>query len=88
MSYGNDLIAIQNGIQPNRVVRLKMSNNGTTVESIQVLEINHPSFGEPTLGVVNQDTLFFVANSPVSQFLRDRQLSALPLPVILKRDLR
>jgi sugar lactone lactonase YvrE len=88
MSYGNDLIAIQNGIQPNRVVRLKMSNHGTTVKSIELLEINHPSFGEPTLGVVKGDTLLFVANSAMGQFLRDRQLTALPTPLILKRDLR
>lgn len=88
ITYGNDLIAIQNGIQPNRVVRLRMNSKGTVVNSIQVLEINHPSFGEPTLGVVKGDTLYFVANNPIGQFLRDHQPAALPSPVILKRVLR
>lgn len=88
IAYGNDLIAIQNGIQPNRVVYLRMNSKGTIVNSIQVLEINHPSFGDPTLGVVKGDALYFVANNPIGQFLRDRQPTALPAPVILKRVLR
>lgn len=88
VGYGKDLIAIQNGIQPNRVVRLKMSGDGTTVASVQLLEVNHPLFGEPTLGLVKGRTLLFVANNPITQFLKDRRLEGLPSPVILRLELR
>jgi hypothetical protein len=88
VGYGKDLIAIQNGIQPNRVVRLRMSGDGTTVNSVQLLEVNHPSFGEPTLGLVKGRTLLFVANNPITQFLKDRRLEGLPSPVILRLELR
>jgi len=88
IGYGKDLIAIQNGIEPNRVVRLRMSGDGTTVNSVQLLEVNHPLFGEPTLGVVKGHTLLFVANNPITQFLKDRKLEGLPSPVILSLELR
>lgn len=88
MTYGKDLIAIQNGIQPNRVVRLKMSYDGTTVDSIQPLEVNHPLFGEPTLGLVKGHELLFVANNPITQFLKDHAMGDFPDPVILRRNLR
>jgi sugar lactone lactonase YvrE len=87
VSYGSDLIAIQNGILPNRVVRLKMAPRQKEIVDVQVLEMNHPLFGEPTLGVIKGNTLLFVANNPISKFLDDHQLSDLPEPVILKRDL-
>lgn len=88
ISYGKDLIAIQNGIQPHRVVRLRMSDDGTTVNAVQLLEINHPLFGEPTLGLVKGDTLLFVANNPITQFLKERRFESLPSPIILRRELR
>ena len=88
IGYGNDLIAIQNGILPNRVVRLKMGPSQKEVLDVQVLEMNHPLFGEPTLGVIKGNMLLFVANNPISKFLDDHQLSELPTPVILQRDLR
>lgn len=88
IGYGKDLIAIQNGVQPHRVVRLKMDSEGTSVKSVQLLEINHPLFGEPTLGLVQGHTLLFVANNPITQFLKDHRLEALPEPVILRRELR
>jgi sugar lactone lactonase YvrE len=87
ISHGQDLIAIQNGIQPNRVVMLKMSADGLTVEAVKTLDINHPLFGEPTLGVVVNDSLFFVANNPVERFLSDHKFEGFPGPVVLRRDL-
>lgn len=88
MAYGKNLIAIQNGIQPNRVVMLKMSEDGMTVEAVKPLEVNHPLFGEPTLGVVVNDSLFFVANNRIEQFLSQHSFVDFPDPVVLKRDLR
>jgi len=86
-AIGSDLIAIQNGIEPSRVVRLHMSSDGTTVKSIETLEINHPLFGEPTLGVIKDDSLFFIANNAVGKYLKDRDVASLPEPIVLSRRL-
>jgi sugar lactone lactonase YvrE len=88
VAYGKNLVAIQNGIQPNRVVMLEMSDDGMTVEAVKTLEVNHPLFGEPTLGVVVNDSLFFVANNRIEQFLSQRSFAGFPDPVVLKRDLK
>jgi sugar lactone lactonase YvrE len=88
VAYGKNLIAIQNGIQPNRVVMLTMSEDGLTVRAVKVLEINHPRFGEPTLGTLVNNSLFFVANNPIEQFLSAHRATGFPEPVVLRRDLR
>jgi hypothetical protein len=88
VAHGRDLIAIQNGIQPNRVVMLKMSDDGLTVRALKVLDINHPLFGEPTLGTLVNNSLFFVANNPIEQFLSVHSATGFPDPVVLRRDLR
>jgi sugar lactone lactonase YvrE len=88
VAYGQDLIAIQNGIQPNRVVMLKMSPDGMTVERVTTLEINHPLFGEPTLGAVVNHSLLFVANNPIERFLNNHTFTGFKDPVVLRRTLK
>lgn len=63
-----NLIAIQNGVQPNRVLRLVLSENGKTIEMVEVLQQNHPAFNEPTLGYVARNYFYFVANSQWPKF--------------------
>lgn len=61
--YENSLIAIQNGVNPFRLIQLQLNKEGTTITSYQTLENNHPAFGEPTLGTLQQNTLYYIANS-------------------------
>ena len=85
------LIAIQNGINPHRVVRLSLNRNGDAVERFDVLEANNPLFDEPTLGVVVKDTFYYVANSQWGAIDNKGQLAPaekLREPVILKMKLR
>ena len=88
--YGDDLIAVQNGVRPHRVVRFVVNAAADGVERAEVLEANHPRFEEPTLGTVVGDTYFYVANSPWNRFDRDGNLpeaATLKAPVILKIEL-
>ncbi len=59
--YQGNLIAIQNGVVPNRVLRVSLEKDQVTDQ--EVLEANHPDFNEPTLGVIVGDSLHFIANS-------------------------
>lgn len=90
--YGDDqLIAIQNGVRPHRVLRITMDRRWRVVKSVQVLESAHPSYDEPTLGVVVGDDFYYIANSgwplyaggiPGKKALADaRPLTVLKLPL-------
>jgi len=87
--HGNDLIAIQNGIQPHRVVRWKLDDSGLKILSGEILAMNLPEFDEPTLGTIHQDHFYFVANSHWNRFARDNSLpDNLRGPVILSLPLK
>ena len=62
MPYRNGLIAIQNGMAPPRVIFVELltpSQIGTVV----TIEWSHPDYNDLTLGFVENDTLFYMANS-------------------------
>jgi sugar lactone lactonase YvrE len=61
--FGNSLITIQNGVQPNRVVRNYFDPTGHSFTRYQFIDNAHPAFGEPTIGTLSGSTLYYVANS-------------------------
>ncbi|MGB5628857.1 MAG: hypothetical protein WBM57_05795 [Woeseiaceae bacterium] len=86
--YGDELVAIQNGIRPHRVVAFQLSDDGLAVEGVRPLAVNHELFDEPTLGLVQGDAFFFVANSHWNRFDANNELpEGLSGPVILKVNL-
>ena len=54
---------MQNGVAPQRIIRLSLSKDLGRVEQLEVMEANNPVFLEPTLGVLVKDTFYFIANS-------------------------
>lgn len=83
--HGNELIAIQNGIRPHRVVAYRLSDDGLRIEVSRTLASNLPEFDEPTLGVVRGEDLYFVANSHWNRFDAENRLpDGLSGPIILK----
>jgi len=86
--HGNELIAIQNGIRPQRVVGLTLSDDGLGISASRVLARNLSEFDEPTLGTVVGDDFYFVANSHWNRFDREGNLpEGLSGPIILKLSL-
>ncbi|HQW82170.1 MAG TPA: hypothetical protein PLQ74_09910 [Pseudomonadota bacterium] len=64
LAWWNDqLIAVQNGFPPARVMRLQLDETGTRVKHAQALDAAKPEFGLPTQGVVVGDAFWFIANS-------------------------
>lgn len=61
--FKGNLVGIQNGTNPQRVVRYRLNNAQSRIEGIEILEANHPDFEEPTLGVIVGGDLYYVANS-------------------------
>ncbi|MDX1455460.1 MAG: tetratricopeptide repeat protein [Gammaproteobacteria bacterium] len=73
---GRHLYAVQNGIAPARVVRLRFDSASQSITSVDMLLMNHPDFDEPTLLRVAHDKLYIMANSHWNRFDADGQLPA------------
>jgi sugar lactone lactonase YvrE len=89
-SYKGSLLAVQNGVNPHRVVRIFLNKDQTGVARFETLEANNPVFDEPTLGVVVKDSFYFVANSQWGAIDRTGRLAPeekLKEPTILKLKL-
>jgi sugar lactone lactonase YvrE len=87
---GGDLVGVQNGVTPYRVVRLHLDGDGRRIVSAEVLERARPDYAEPTLGVVVGRTLYYVANSQWERFREDGTIDApdaLRNPLVLRLPL-
>lgn len=61
--HNGALLAIQNGINPQRVVKFALDPAFTKITGHITLEANHSDFNEPTLGVLQGNDFYFIANS-------------------------
>jgi hypothetical protein len=62
-SWDNYLVIIQNGILPERVMRLELDPTGREVINVRPLLAAHPAFDMPTHGTVAGTDLYLFANS-------------------------
>jgi sugar lactone lactonase YvrE len=87
---GNQLIAVQNGIQPHKILRMSYDTNSNTIDRLDVLLMNHPDMDEPTLGQIVNGSFYLVANSQWHRFTRDGDLPEenLRAPIILRIPLQ
>jgi hypothetical protein len=68
----NSLIAIQNGINPLRVVQFYLSSDFSKVVDYKIIERANPAFNEPTLGVVvNRKEFYYIGNSQWKGYTKD-----------------
>lgn len=61
--WDNHLVLIQNGIKPQRVMRLQLDAAGTSVINVRPLAVALPGFDYPSYGVVRGKDLYYFANS-------------------------
>jgi sugar lactone lactonase YvrE len=65
---GDQLLAIQNGMGPQRIVALRLAADGHSVERVRLLEGRVSVLPEPTLGTQAGNWFYFVADSPWSRY--------------------
>jgi sugar lactone lactonase YvrE len=89
LAYGDDLIVVQNGVTPARILRIALSADRTEVAGHSVLLAAHPDFAEPAGAVIAGDALLIVANGHWSHFAGGevRRPEDLTEPIILRQDL-
>jgi sugar lactone lactonase YvrE len=73
--HGGGLVGIQNGVTPHRVVRFTLGPGGRRLLRARVLERAHPRYHEPTLGVLANDQLYYIANSQWDRFGEDGRVA-------------
>lgn len=61
--YQGDLIAIQNGLAPWRILRLRLNTEQTAVADVRIIEFANPAV-TATTGAIVDSTLFFVGTEP------------------------
>ena len=69
------LIGIQNGVTPHRVARFTLGPSGDRVIRAEVLERAHPRYDEPTLGVLVDGELYYIANAQWERFGEDGRIA-------------
>jgi hypothetical protein len=80
------LVAVQNGVNPPRVVRFVLDSAWMGIVRTELLDQNLPMADEPTMGVVLGDDFVYVANSQWGKYGDDGQLlpnARLRRPVLL-----
>ena len=68
---GHTLLAVQNGVTPERVVRLDLDEARSMILAWHPIESNSAGLGDPTHGVVVGRRFYFIANSGWDHFNED-----------------
>lgn len=74
----NELLAVQNGTNPRRIIRIRLDKGGRAVTRLDVVEQQLPEWGEPTLIALSPPSVFRVV--PVNA------LGGPPAPPVPPRD--
>jgi hypothetical protein len=61
--HGDDIVAIQNGTAPERVVEWTLDDRHARVVSEKIIERATPTLGDPTHGVIVGNDFYYIANS-------------------------
>ncbi len=63
----NGLIIVQNVNNPERIMRLELNKTKTVISNIFPIESSHPRFNSPSVAVVFDQGLYFIANSQTTK---------------------
>jgi len=84
----NAIIIIQNGIRPQRVMRLQLNASGTEVESVRPLAVAQPEFDFPSFGsLVGDDIYYFASSQGVHKNGAEKPVTVLRTPLNAGGDL-
>ncbi len=86
ISDGRFVYALQNGVAPQRVLRLTLDPGWGRIEAVEVLAANLPQLDEPTTGLIHDGDLVFVSRSQWSEFDGEGALrTPTPDPALISR---
>ncbi|MDX2428240.1 MAG: hypothetical protein QNK22_06080 [Xanthomonadales bacterium] len=84
----NRLFMIQNGIIPQRVMRLQLDPEGIQVVKVRPMSVSQPEFDFPSFGTLEGEYLYFFANSQSSvNSVSSKPVTVLRTPLESSEDL-
>ncbi len=75
---GSELIAMQNGASPMRIVAFTLSGDGTRIVAARVLEQAHPDWTEPLGGSIADNALVYVATGQWDRYDKGQPVEGKP----------
>lgn len=78
----NSLIGLHNGTQPNRIAKYELNSAGDTI-LLRVTLAQAGPLGEPTQGVIVDDSFYFIVNSPWGAYDREGNFSPEKNPFLI-----
>ncbi len=83
--FNESLIFMQNGVKPNRVTQLFL-NEGDSNMNFRIIDHNRAEMVEPTNGIIKDNVLYFISNTPWSFYDKSFNLkeSEINYPTIYK----
>lgn len=82
--HDDALLVVQNYAGLDRAARFPLATDGRSVTGVEVLDARHPSMDDPTTGVVADGWWWFIANSHVAGFDREKGIDGLA-PTTVRR---
>ena len=82
--HGEELIAVQNGTSPMRIIALRLSHDGMRIVGHRTLEQAHPDWSEPLGGSIAAGAIYYVGNGQWERFDKGAlkpDLAALPTQI-------
>jgi len=61
--YQGSLVTLQNGISPFRAMRYTLNPTMDTITGAVIIDQAHPAMNEPTIGTIEKNVFYYVANS-------------------------
>lgn len=84
--HGGELIAVQNGTSPMRIIALRLSGDGSRIVGHRTLEQAHPDWTEPLGGSIAAGALYYVGNGQWERFEQGAPRPDMPaLPTQIRR---
>jgi hypothetical protein len=84
----NALFMIQNGIRPQRVMRLQLDASGTKIENVRPLAVAQPEFDFPSFGtLVAEDLYYFASSQGIGKTGSEKPVTVLRTPLNAGGDL-
>lgn len=83
---GKELIAVQNGTAPVRIIALRLSEDGMRITGHRVLEQAHPEWTEPLGGSIADGALYYVGTGQWDRFESGKlKAGMVPMPTQIRR---
>ena len=61
--YNGSLVVLQNGTYPLRATKYLLNPGMDAVTNATIIDQAHPAMNEPTIGTIDNDVFYYVANS-------------------------